>query len=306
MSERRSGRALAGTAAGLAVAALVLWGAAALPWPAPGAPAWAGGVAVLALAGIAGVVATSGILRRGVGVLLAAVGAAVLVGSAPQFAGAPLGATALVVGGLVLLATGALVAFREPGLARFGARYARTGTAPPADPDRAAWDALDEGRDPTVRHGRPGGSCRVCGGELRAVYERSRQHSGQYRFEEVGSELSAYACASCGAGELRKRDVDGWSAYPHGDEDREMIFGWELLPADVERLREVLAGCPDPLRTDCTCAVHEGLTSPPVPASRIDVDDPPARLPLVGIGRSESGIPEFGPPTAATDRPGAT
>jgi len=147
----RSGRALAGAAAGLAVAALALWGAAALPWPAPGAPSWTGGVALLALAGIAGVVATSGPLRRGVGLLLAAVGVAVLVGAVPQFTAAALGATALVVGGLALLATGGLVAAREPALARFGARYARAGSAPPADPDRAAWDALDEGRDPTIR-----------------------------------------------------------------------------------------------------------------------------------------------------------
>jgi hypothetical protein len=146
----RSGRALAGAAVGLAVAALVLWGAAALPWPAPGAPSWTGGVAVLALAGIAGVVATSGVVRRGVGVLLAAAGLAVLGGSVAQFGVAALGATALVLGGLALLAAGGLVAVREPVLARFGDRYARSG-APPADPDRAAWDALDEGRDPTER-----------------------------------------------------------------------------------------------------------------------------------------------------------
>lgn len=146
-----SGRALAGAATGLALAASALWGAAALPWPAPGAPSWTGGVALLALAGIAGVVATSGLLRRGVGVLLAVVGGAVVVGSVPQVAAAPLGASALGVGGLALLATGGLVAAREPALARFGARYARAGAALPADPDRAAWDALDEGHDPTIR-----------------------------------------------------------------------------------------------------------------------------------------------------------
>ena len=308
----RSGRALAGAAIGLAAAALVLWGASALPWPAPGAPSWTGGVAALALAGIAGVVATSGPVRRGVGALLAAVGVAVLVGAVPQFAAAALGATALVVGGIALLGTGGLVAVREPVLARFGARYARAG-APPADPDRAAWEALDEGRDPTLRafaRGPRGGSCRACDGELRRVYERSRQHRGQYRMEDVGSDLSAYVCTSCGAGELRNRDLDGWSAHPHGDEDREMVFAWELLPDDVERLREALTGCPDPLRSGCTCPVHEGLTPPEVSAERIDVADPPARLPLVAVGCREPGTVAFvSPPASRTpgaDRSGAT
>jgi hypothetical protein len=292
-----------GAAAGLAVAALVLWGASALPWPPPGAPSWTGGVAVLALAGIAGVVATSGLFRRGVGVLLAAVGGAVLVGAVAEFAASLFGASALVVSGLALLGTGVLVAAREPGLARFGARYARAG-ASPADPDRAAWDALDEGRDPTVRpspDGPSGGPCRVCDGTLRTVYGRSRQHRGRSR-SEVGSELRAYVCASCGAGELRNRDVDGWSAYPHGDEDREMLFAWELLPPDVERLREVLAGCPDPLRTDCTCAVHECLEPPQVPAVRIDVAEPAVRLPLVAVDPNGSGPPRFVGPAETSDR----
>jgi len=146
------------------------------------------------------------------------------------------------------------------------------------------------------------GPCRACGGELRSVYERSRHHRGRYRMEDAGSDLSAYICTACGAGELRNRDVDGWSAYPHGDEDREMLFAWALLPQDVERLREVLAGCPDPLRGDCTCAVHEGRTAPQVSASRIDVADPPARLSLVAVGRSGAGTPQFVAPPATSER----
>ena len=149
------------------------------------------------------------------------------------------------------------------------------------------------------------GSCRACGGELRSIYARSRHHRGRYRMEDAGSDLSAHACASCGAGELRNRDVDGWSAYPHGDEDREMLFAWELDASGVDRLREVLGGCPDPLRADCTCPVHEGLTPPQVSASRIDVADPPARLSLITIGRSGSGAPRFValPETSESRRP---
>ncbi|MDN5861480.1 MAG: Trp biosynthesis-associated membrane protein, partial [Pseudonocardia sp.] len=125
-----------------------LGGSEALHRPAAGTPSWTGAVALLALAGIAAVVATSGIARRAVGALLAAAGVAVLAGSAPGFGAAPLGTAALVAGGLLLIATGGFVVVGEPRLARFGARYARSG-AVPADPDRAAWDALDEGRDPT-------------------------------------------------------------------------------------------------------------------------------------------------------------
>jgi hypothetical protein len=51
----------------------------------------------------------------------------------------------------VLLAAGVFVLVRERRLARLGARYAAPGNRRvTADPDRAAWEALDEGRDPTV------------------------------------------------------------------------------------------------------------------------------------------------------------
>ncbi|MBA3907154.1 MAG: TIGR02234 family membrane protein, partial [Pseudonocardiales bacterium] len=42
-----------------------------------------------------------------------------------------------------------------------GARYAAAGARPTiTDPDRAAWVALDEGRDPTVDSDDPGGGRR--------------------------------------------------------------------------------------------------------------------------------------------------
>ncbi|WP_308292870.1 Trp biosynthesis-associated membrane protein [Pseudonocardia sp. McavD-2-B] len=46
-----------------------------------------------------------------------------------------------------------LLVVREPRLPRLGARYAAPGTqaaTTPADPDRAAWERLDAGGDPTV------------------------------------------------------------------------------------------------------------------------------------------------------------
>jgi hypothetical protein len=141
---------------------------------------WLGGVALLALAGVAGVVATGGVLRRLVGVLLGLAGIGVLgfavlalvtdayatgtpASSIPQpppggtvdelrhqpteRTAAPLLAAA---GGLVLLAVGAFVLMHKR-LPRVGARYAAPGERrAERDPDRAAWQELDEGRDPTV------------------------------------------------------------------------------------------------------------------------------------------------------------
>jgi uncharacterized membrane protein (TIGR02234 family) len=191
---RRNPRLLAAICAGLAVAAGLLWAGSATVWyrvaPAAGAPVeltgaqvapWLGGTALLALAGVAGVVASGGVLRRLVGVLLALAGAAVLVaGVAAQFtepyatdapaAGLPqppagVSVDALryqptevtaapllvVVGAVALLVVGGLVAARERRLPRLGARYAAPGERrPERDPDRAAWQELDAGRDPTA------------------------------------------------------------------------------------------------------------------------------------------------------------
>lgn len=143
-----------------------------------------GGVALVALAGVAGVVATAGLLRRGVGVLLATAGVVVVGvgvlglvdapfaadGAASSLPAAPAGVPIdalrdqptettpapllAVLGGLLLVGVGVAVLLREPRMPRLGSRYAagRTGDAArpvPADPDRAAWQDLDAGLDPT-------------------------------------------------------------------------------------------------------------------------------------------------------------
>jgi hypothetical protein len=131
----------------LAVVCVALGGASALLWGGSAATGVAAlrGVAVLALAGVAGVVATAGVARRLVGALLA------VVGLAQTGFAAGTGAVVALAGGVVLLAAGLFVLVREPRLARLGARYAAPGDRRvTADPDRAAWEALDEGRDPTI------------------------------------------------------------------------------------------------------------------------------------------------------------
>jgi hypothetical protein len=183
----RDARALGAACLGLVGAAGLLWGASALIWyvvsPTGRAPlVFSGaqvtpslaGVAWVALAGVAGIVATGGVARRVLAGLLGAAGmAAATIGLAgwtrteyavdsegPVPPGAtmpppPLAVTAApllaVAGGLVLLAVAVFVVLREPRLSRLGARYAAPGARPvEADPDRAAWQDLDAGRDPTA------------------------------------------------------------------------------------------------------------------------------------------------------------
>ncbi|OLT22248.1 hypothetical protein BJF78_07520 [Pseudonocardia sp. CNS-139] len=154
-AQTRSPRTLGVACGGLAVAAGLLWGASAVEWL-PGrtgaqiAPSLTG-VALLALAGVAGVLATGGALRRLVGLLLTMSGIGQVVGALLVGLGLGGGPLLAAAGGLVLLAAGALVVVREPALPRLGARYAAPGDRrAPRDPDRAAWDALDEGRDPRI------------------------------------------------------------------------------------------------------------------------------------------------------------
>lgn len=133
--------------------------------------------ALLCLAAVGGLVATAGWGRRVVGTLVAVAGLwAVLRGATGLVAPAaqalpvgarpgdrPLPAEAVVagpllgvLGALLMLAAGLLAVRWAAVLPRMGARYDAPGTdrtaadrRPAADPDRALWEALDEGHDPT-------------------------------------------------------------------------------------------------------------------------------------------------------------
>jgi uncharacterized membrane protein (TIGR02234 family) len=190
--------ALLGGAAALEGAARLAWftagvdavGRGTVPVTATGAdlvPALTG-VALLAVAAVAAAVALAGAARRLLGVVVAAAGAwiGVVVGGlllappAPAdlaaLPGAPAGGTAVadslalrpgplpaLLGVLLLVAAGIMLAAGERRLPRLGARYAArpagravagpaetAGVRADSDPDRAAWDALDAGRDPTT------------------------------------------------------------------------------------------------------------------------------------------------------------
>jgi len=148
----RGPRTLAAVCAGLGLSALLLWGAAAAFDGAQGSPSLTG-VALLALAGVAAVVATGGLLRRVLGGLLGVTGAVVAVLAVRALVATETTAASwlAVAGGGTLLAVGLFVLVREPRLPRLGARYAGPGR-PRAelDPDRATWQDLDAGHDPTA------------------------------------------------------------------------------------------------------------------------------------------------------------
>lgn len=190
-----TGRRLLGLAVtGLVLAAVALWGASRATWltavwdtplrgrvvaVADGASTEAILVpwALLALAAVAGVLATSGRGRRGVGAIVALAGAWAVVrvlaalgppapdalpgsvrrpGRVVEVSAGIVGPLTAAAGALLLLAVGVLVVVVAPRLPRLGARYDAPG-APgagsarrrPRDADDELWTALDEGRDPT-------------------------------------------------------------------------------------------------------------------------------------------------------------
>ncbi|MEJ2870139.1 Trp biosynthesis-associated membrane protein [Actinomycetospora sp. OC33-EN08] len=176
--------------AGLLLAAVALWGASRGTWlsatwdvplrgrlvvTATGADTepvlvpWA----LLALAAIGGLLATSGRGRRAVGVVVGLAGLWALLRALSGLAAPPADAlpaaarragrvvdvSASVVwpllgglGGLLLVGVGVLVALRGAVMPRLGARYDAPGAARPrpADEDRSLWEALDAGEDPTA------------------------------------------------------------------------------------------------------------------------------------------------------------
>lgn len=131
-------------------------------------------LALLALAGVAGAVATGGWARRLVGALLAAAGVwAAMLGVWPQFGVDPRAAREAVaevptggrlsgapgvepwtllaaLGGLLLVGGGLLLVARAGTMPRLGARYSSPGaTRREPEPERRLWEALDTGEDPT-------------------------------------------------------------------------------------------------------------------------------------------------------------
>ena len=166
-------RGLVITTAALLLSAITLWGSSRLAWVelSPGGTitgadlaGWLLPLAGLALAAVAATVALPGLARRMLGgaLAVAALLALTLIPSAydtpwstyTPASGDPeltwLGPAVAVVGGLLLLAAGALLVWRGHRMPRLGAKYSAPGAKPRAtDPDDEMWRALSEGEDPT-------------------------------------------------------------------------------------------------------------------------------------------------------------
>ncbi|MBB4685093.1 Trp biosynthesis-associated membrane protein [Amycolatopsis jiangsuensis] len=176
----------------LLLGALSLWGASRLVWFAEFRDEGVRGVvrytengaqqatalvplALLALAGVAGVIATGGWIRRVLGALLVLAGIAGIWSgvtrlsfeSAPGLPGTEilLGHGLAVLGG-ILVALGGLAAIKWAGTARrLGARYSAPGAKRARrDPDTELWEALSGGTDPTDPTGQPGTDRPTSGG----------------------------------------------------------------------------------------------------------------------------------------------
>lgn len=118
-------------------------------------------LALLALAGIAGVVATGGWPRRLLGTLLVLAGLTACVlallhidlhgeGDYPVVT-ILTGHGLAVLGGLLVTAAGVLTVRAAADMPRLGARYtAHGGKRAGKDPDAELWDALSDGEDPTA------------------------------------------------------------------------------------------------------------------------------------------------------------
>ncbi|MDI6104530.1 Trp biosynthesis-associated membrane protein [Actinoplanes sp. NEAU-A12] len=126
---------------------------------------WLIGLAVMALAGTGALLATRGLARRLLGVLLVLAGVGVVVGAILARAALDPGAAGLagsawpvacVVGGAAVAAGGALAARHGHLWAAMSSRYERRPAVPverttTSAETREFWDALDRGDDPTAR-----------------------------------------------------------------------------------------------------------------------------------------------------------
>lgn len=134
--------------------AAALWGATEVAWTeavrGTGGPSFSA-LALLALASLAGVFAVSGVLRRGLGAIIAVAGGYV-VWQAVDHAGGIVGGRGLaLLGGVLFVAAGVLIAVYAAALPTMGAKYELANAERRSgDPEKDMWDGLSDGEDPTA------------------------------------------------------------------------------------------------------------------------------------------------------------
>lgn len=103
-------------------------------------------------------------------------------------------------------------------------------------------------------------SCLICGSRqlqlLLCLSEEGVPHGAAAHHFTYAYQIIA-VCGACGHGQLEKYSHDCFNYY--ADEDWEMYWWYALGPAEVRRLRALLAGCPARLKAECNCALHRSL-----------------------------------------------
>ena len=157
--------------------------------------------------------------------------------------GAPAGGTAVAdsvalrpgpvpaaLGAILLLAAGVALVVADRRLPRLGARYAARPAHEPTDPDRAAWDALDAGRDPTADPA-------DAGEPVRDRCRRPPRHGSGGR--RAGPSAARRVTPSSMSGDVR---ADEMPARPSGEGDHRMSQnGKSVLDSIVDGVRADLA-----------------------------------------------------------------
>ena len=161
--------ALTATVVGAGLALLAgsrTWQTSSVPRPAPLPPSsvthtgnsllpWMAALALVGLAGAGAILATRGLARRIVGIVIALAGIGVVVAAARGFSYTTGWALLALIGGLGIVFGGAEAVRRSASWPAMGARYDRAAGAPVAKErpvtEVTMWDDLDRGIDPTDR-----------------------------------------------------------------------------------------------------------------------------------------------------------
>ncbi|MFJ9853791.1 hypothetical protein [Streptomyces sp. NPDC101150] len=124
--------------------------------------------------------------------------------------------------------------------------------------------------------------CERCGVARRPVaeiHERGVPHGSGPEHSQVHDYTRVLECPECGHGVLYHFSHDCfWPWEP--DDPWDMDWTWRLEPEDLARLRQGLAGCPDPLFARCACPAHGALRDD----RRADVTEDEARVLLADDG----------------------
>jgi hypothetical protein len=101
-------------------------------------------------------------------------------------------------------------------------------------------------------------SCVICGSDktlLVAVIDEQGVPPGQKGHEIYYFNALLSKCQNCGKGQVKTREHDCFNL----DEVWEVYHSYVLDPPSMDRLKELLEDCPNPLSPSCTCPIHNAL-----------------------------------------------